>query len=108
MQWEFSADQVASGEVSYSLEEFRKDYYGEIKANFPEFDEQETDRMFRVAYDVCYCAATNRELSDLVEHLRRKEICCLFIHVSLRGRKAAAISWCCNPLSDSTTLICSN
>lgn len=74
MQWEFSADQVAAGEVGYSLDDFRKDYYEEIKANFPEFDERETDRMFRVAYDVCYCAATNRELSELVEHLRRKGI----------------------------------
>ncbi len=74
MQWEFSADQVAAGEVSYSLEEFRKDYYDEIKSNFPEFDGPETDRMFRVAYDVCYCAATNRELNELVEHLRKKGI----------------------------------
>ena len=74
MQWEFSADQVASGEVGYSLEEFRKDYYAEIKANFPEFDGPETDRMFSVAYDVCYCAATNRDLGDLVEHLRTKGI----------------------------------
>ena len=74
MQWEFSADQVASGEAVYSLEEFRKDYYGEIKANFPEFDERETDRMFRVAYDVCYCEATSRQLCELVEHLRTKGI----------------------------------
>jgi hypothetical protein len=74
MQWEFSPDQVASGEVGYSLEEFRKDYYEEIKANFPEFDARETDRMFRVAYDVCYCAATNRELGELVEYLRKKGI----------------------------------
>jgi len=74
VEWEFSADQVASGEVSYSLEEFRKDYYEEIKANFPEFDGRDTDRMFRVAYDVCYCAATNRELCELVDHLRTKGI----------------------------------
>ncbi len=74
MQWEFSPDQVASGEVVYSLEEFRKDYYEEIKANFPEFGAPDMDRMFRVAYDVCYCAATDREPGELVEHLRTKGI----------------------------------
>jgi len=30
--------------------------------------------MFRIAYDVCYCVATNRELSELVVHLRAKGI----------------------------------
>ena len=74
MQWEFTGEQVVKGEVGYTLEEFRKDYYEEIKANFPEFDDQEADRMFRIAYDVCYCVATNRQLSELVEHLRTKEI----------------------------------
>ena len=74
MQWEFTGDQVVSGEVDYTLEEFRKDYYQEIKANFPEFNEQETDRMFKVAYDVCYCTATKRQLSELVSHLRTKGI----------------------------------
>jgi hypothetical protein len=74
MQWDFTREQVAAGEVSYTLEEFRQDYYREIRENFPEFDEHETDRMFRVAYDVCYCTATNRELSELVQHLRKKGI----------------------------------
>ena len=74
MQWEFTGEQVVKGEVGYTLEEFRKDYYEEIKANFPEFDDQEADRMFRIAYDVCYCVATNRQLSELVKHLRTKEI----------------------------------
>ena len=74
MQWDFTGDQVVAGEITYTLEEFRRDYLEEIKANFPEFDEQETDRMFRVAYDVCYCTATNRELSELVVHLRSKGI----------------------------------
>ena len=74
MQWDFSREQVLAGEVVYTLEEFRKDYLAEIKENFPEFDERETDRMFRIAYDVCYCTATNRELSELVQHLRKKGI----------------------------------
>ncbi len=34
MQWEFTGEQVVKGEVGYTLEEFRKDYYEEIKANF--------------------------------------------------------------------------
>ncbi len=74
MQWEFTGDQVVAGEVVYTLEDFRKDYFEEIKANFSEFDEQEIDRMFRIAYDACYCVATNRQLSELVEHLRKKGI----------------------------------
>ncbi len=74
MQWEFTGEQVVAGEVGYTLEEFRKDYYEEIKANFPEFDDKEVDRMFRIAYDVCYCTATNRQLGDLVAHLRKKGI----------------------------------
>jgi len=76
MQWEFTTDQVAAGEVSYSLDEFRKDYYQEIRDNFAEFDEPELDRMFMISYDVCYCAATNRQLSELAEHLRRKGVSC--------------------------------
>lgn len=74
MQWEFTGEQVVAGEIGYTLEDFRKDYFEEIKANFPEFDEQETDRMFRIAYDVCYCVATKRQLSELVAHLRKKGI----------------------------------
>ena len=74
MQWDFSREQVVEGEVDYTLEEFRKDYFEEIKINFSEFDDEETDRMFRMAYDVCYCTATNRELSELVKHLRKKGI----------------------------------
>lgn len=74
MQWDFSREQVVAGEVGYTLEDFRKDYFEEIKANFPEFDDREADRMFRIAYDVCYCVATNRELSELVKHLRKKKV----------------------------------
>jgi hypothetical protein len=74
MQWDFSREQVIAGEVGYTLEAFRKDYFEEIKANFSEFKDLETDRMFRIAYDVCYCVATNRELSELVKHLRKKKI----------------------------------
>jgi hypothetical protein len=74
MQWDFSREQVIAGEVGYTLEVFRKDYFEEIKTNFPEFEDHEADRMFRIAYDVCYCVATNRELSELVKHLRKKKI----------------------------------
>jgi len=74
MQWDFNREQVVSGEVAYTLEDFRKDYLEEIKANFQEFDDKGTDRMFRMAYDVCYCTATNRQLGELVKHFRKKGI----------------------------------
>jgi hypothetical protein len=74
MQWNFTGEQVIKGEADYSLEEFRKDLYAEVKENFPEFSAEQLDSMFRLAYDVCYCIATRRDLGDLLKHCRKKGI----------------------------------
>src|SRR5512137_3206426 len=74
MQWDFTGDQVVTGEVDYSLEEFRKDFYAEVKDNFPEYDKQALDSMYRLAYDVCYCIASQRDLGELLEQCKQKGI----------------------------------
>ncbi len=72
MQWDFTDEQVAKGEVDYSLEEFRSDFYEEVRLNFPEYDPRELDAMCRLAYDICYCTAVRSDLGELLEHCRRR------------------------------------
>ncbi len=74
MKWDFTGDQVVKGEVDYSLEEFREDFYAEVKDNFPEYDTKALDSIYRLAYDVCYCVATQRDLGELLKHCRGKGI----------------------------------
>ncbi len=74
MKWDFTGDQVVKGEVDYSLEEFREDFYAEVKDNFPEYDTKALDSIYRLAYDVCYCVATQRDLGELLKHCREKGI----------------------------------
>jgi hypothetical protein len=72
MEWTFTSDQVAQGEADYSLEEFIDDFYAEVKDNFPEYGTEELDSLYRLAYDVCYCTAAQRDLGELLEHCREK------------------------------------
>jgi hypothetical protein len=72
MKWNFTGEQVVKGEVDYSLEEFRKDFFEEVKDNFPEYGTEELDSLYRLAYDVCYCTVAQRDLGELLEHCREK------------------------------------
>ena len=72
MEWTFTAEEVVKGEVDYSIEEFRKDLFEEVKSNFPEYTKSELDTMYSLAYDVCYCIATSQDLNDLLEHCLEK------------------------------------
>ena len=72
MKWNFTGEQVVKGEVNYSLEEFRKDFYEEVKDNFPEYGTEELDSIYRLAYDICYCTAARRDLGALLEYCREK------------------------------------
>jgi hypothetical protein len=74
MEWTFTAEEVVKGEVDYTIEEFRRDLYEEVRSNFPEYSKSEMDTMFSIAYDVCYCIATSKELDDLLKHLQDKGI----------------------------------
>ena len=74
MKWEFTCEQVASGEVEYTVDEFRKDFYEEVKINFPEYSDTELNTMFRMAYDVCYCCAVRQDMDELLKHLTEKGI----------------------------------
>lgn len=74
MKWEFTGEQVVKGEVNYSLEDFRDDFYLEVKDNFPEYDKKALDSIYRLAYDVCYCVATKLELAELLKHFKKKGI----------------------------------
>ena len=72
MEWTFTSEQVVQGEVDYSLEEFIDDFYEEVKDNFPEYGTEELNTISRLAYDVCYCTATRRNLDELLEHCKEK------------------------------------
>ena len=72
MKWDFTEKQVVKGEVDYSREEFRNDFYKEVKDNFPEYSTEELDSMYAIAYDVCYCTAVRQDLGKLLEHLKKK------------------------------------
>lgn len=74
MKWDFTGEQVVKGEATYSLEEFRDDFYLEVKDNFPEYDKKALDSIYRLAYDVCYCVATQRDLEELLKHCKKKGI----------------------------------
>lgn len=74
MQWNFTGRQVVSGEVSYTLEEFRADFFREVQENFPDYSGDDLQAMFQLAYDVCYCTASQRKLGELLDYCRRKGI----------------------------------
>ena len=71
MNWDFTGAQVVKGEVAYSLEEFRKDLYAEVQENFSDYDKKELDGIYQLAYDVCYCTATQRKLGELLAHCKQ-------------------------------------
>jgi len=74
MNWDFTGAQVVKGDVSYSLEEFRKDLYAEVKENFSDYGKKELDGIYQLAYDVCYCTATQRKLGELLAHCQQKGV----------------------------------
>ena len=74
MNWDFTGAQVVKGEVAYSLEEFRKDLYAEVKENFSDYEKTELDGIYQLAYDVCYCTATQRKLGELLAHCQQKGV----------------------------------
>jgi len=71
MKWGFSCEQVAKGERGYTLQEFRSDYRREIEDNF---DADQVDAMYSLAYDICYCCAVRQDLKTLLKHCLEKGI----------------------------------
>ena len=74
MNWDFTGQQVVRGEVSYTLEEFRADFYREVQENFTDYGKEELQAIFQLAYDVCYCTAAQRKLGELLAYCREKGI----------------------------------
>lgn len=74
MKWEFTCEQVARGETEYSLEVFRDDYRREVEENFDDFDPEQLDVIYSLAYDVCYCCAVRKDLKTLVRHYTGKGV----------------------------------
>ncbi len=74
MNWDFTGQQVVKGEVTYTLEEFRADFYQEVKENFPDFGKEDLKAIFELAYDVCYVTASQRKLGELLAYCNKKGI----------------------------------
>jgi hypothetical protein len=72
MQWKFSPEDVLSGRVPYSIEEFRDDLKREVVDNFQGMPRQEIEIVYAIAYDVCYCTALRQNLDDLLAHCRQQ------------------------------------
>jgi len=71
MKWGFSCEQVAKGEMAYTLQEFRVDYRREIEENF---DADQAEALYSLAYDICYCCAVRQDLKELLKHCIDKGI----------------------------------
>jgi len=63
---------VAKGERAYTLQEFREDYFCEVKDNFDDHDSEQLNVIFALAYDVCYCTAIRQDLNTLLKHCENK------------------------------------
>jgi len=72
MKWDFTCEQVAKGKIAYTLQEFREDYRCEIKDNFDDYDSEQLDAIFSLAYDICYCTAVRQDLNTLLKHCEDK------------------------------------
>lgn len=66
MEWSFTPDQVVKGEVSYSLDDFRKDLAQEARLNLDYPSELWLCQAYDLIYDLCYWLATGRTFSDYV------------------------------------------
>lgn len=65
MEWEFSPDDVVQGNVDYGLADFRRDLLQEFRMNLPtENRPAEPERLFAMAYDLCYWLATGGEFAE--------------------------------------------
>jgi len=74
MNWNFTGQQVVKGEVAYTLEEFRADFYREVQENFSDYGKEDLQAIFQLAYDVCYCTAAQRKLGELLAHCKQAGI----------------------------------
>jgi hypothetical protein len=75
MNWDFTPTQVMEGEVDYSLEEFLRDLWNEVRSNLSKEDfshllkEEERDRRYNEAidkvfyfiYGICHLAVTKKK-----------------------------------------------
>lgn len=54
MQWNFTSSQVCLGEVHYALEDFLRDLQQEIDTNFPQYNEQQREKLCSLFYSVMF------------------------------------------------------
>jgi hypothetical protein len=69
MQWEFTPEEVARGEVDYGLEAFRRDLFEEVAANLGGDNAAFLQHSCDLIYDLCYWMATGREFADFAATL---------------------------------------
>lgn len=69
MQWEFTPEQVVTGERAYGLEQFRQDLAREICINLEGASADEMRRSFALLYDMCHWLATGRSFELLMAEL---------------------------------------
>ncbi|MCX6734512.1 MAG: hypothetical protein NTZ25_01215 [Candidatus Peregrinibacteria bacterium] len=54
MEWDFTTSQVSIGEVDYKLEDFLRDLRVETDTNFPKYNDEQKERLFKLFYGVMY------------------------------------------------------
>lgn len=70
MDWEFTPQQVAKGEIGYGLHEFRHDLKREVALNIPGLGDEQLEPVFRLAYDLCYWLATGKDYDEFEQRFQ--------------------------------------
>lgn len=67
MTWDFTPTQVMSGEVKYTLDDFKRDLYKEVADNFGDrLNPKRTRDAFNLIFTFCHARATEKSL-DWIE-----------------------------------------
>lgn len=71
MEWEFTPQELVTGEVDYGLEQYRGDLHQEVCSNLQGMEVELQERLFDLIYDLCYWQATGGEFNDFVAGLNQ-------------------------------------
>ncbi|MDT3736535.1 MAG: hypothetical protein ROZ00_09935 [Denitratisoma sp.] len=79
MEWEFTPEQVVKREVSYALEDFRRDLAAEVRGNLGPASSEEVAQTTDLLYDLCYAMATRGDMDAMLATLAFDPPTCEFL-----------------------------
>lgn len=88
MEWEFTADDVLHGKVSYGLKEFRIDLFQEVRQNLsPDAHPKKARQLSALVYDMYYWLASGRELEEFQREINGDPILVASVRMAARHSK---------------------